>query len=121
MWQEIGGEFPDQAWDHWMRLNSTSKGKLTQSLHHAQGKLIVECKSTLLIQMQRSQEVRTLAEQTSPFGNQSYLPRQHRVSADLHVRMLRVAIGNRPCSRRSTFKRIQKRELLQGGTASCRR
>ena len=28
LWLEIGREFPDQAWDHWMRLNTTSKGKL---------------------------------------------------------------------------------------------
>ena len=28
LWLEIGREFPDQAWDHWMRLNTTSKGEL---------------------------------------------------------------------------------------------
>ena len=28
VWLEISSDFPDQAWDHWMRLNTTSKGKL---------------------------------------------------------------------------------------------
>ncbi|CAL8469319.1 g8860 [Coccomyxa elongata] len=26
LWLEIGIQFPKQAWDHWMRLNTTSKG-----------------------------------------------------------------------------------------------
>ena len=30
VWLEIGKDFPDQAWDHWMRLNTTSKGKPAQ-------------------------------------------------------------------------------------------
>ena len=26
LWLEIGPHFPFQAWDHWMRLDTTSKG-----------------------------------------------------------------------------------------------
>lgn len=43
VWLEIGAAFPDQAWDHWMRLNSTSRGKLTQSLRLAVRELVGEC------------------------------------------------------------------------------
>ena len=28
LWLELGPKFPLQAWDHWMRLDSTSKGNL---------------------------------------------------------------------------------------------
>ncbi|KAK9838605.1 hypothetical protein WJX84_002304, partial [Apatococcus fuscideae] len=27
LWEEIGNDWPMQSWDHWMRLNSTSKGR----------------------------------------------------------------------------------------------
>lgn len=27
LWQELGPKFPLQAWDHWMRLDSTAKGR----------------------------------------------------------------------------------------------
>lgn len=26
LWMELGADFPLQAWDHWMRLSTTSKG-----------------------------------------------------------------------------------------------
>ena len=42
VWLEIGGDFPDQAWDHWMRLNTTSKGSLECPPHHTGAGMCVQ-------------------------------------------------------------------------------
>ena len=42
VWLEIGGDFPDQAWDHWMRLNTTSKGSLECLPHHTGAGMCVQ-------------------------------------------------------------------------------